>query len=130
MPPVDGTKNLARELHKNGGMTLPLEVNFWNMPPEPSLEAAARDELCSLKPDEPLTSCRVSVRRSKAGSTEPRYDVQVVVLAGPKMLRAGCDSPWSRLLRHAVAPWSQSVEPDTAAAALHRAFAKIHAQLH
>jgi len=110
-------------------MTLPLEVNFWNMSPEPSLEAAARDELCSLEPDEALTSCRVSVKRSRAGYTEARYHIQVVVLAGPKMLRAGCDSLWSRLLRHPIAPWSESVELDAAAGALHRAFAKIHAQL-
>jgi hypothetical protein len=52
-----------------------------------------------------------------------------VVLAGPKMLRAECHPPWSRLLRLAVAPWSRNIEADTAATALHRAFAKIHAQL-
>src|SRR5271166_3941017 len=99
------------------------------MPPEPSLEAAAQDELCALQPDQPLTSCRVSVRRTQEGSVQPSYDVQVVVLAGPKMLCAGCHSSWSQWLRHAVTPWNQRLEPDTAATALHRAFAKIHAQL-
>ena len=104
---------------QNRRMTLPLEVNFWNMPREPGLEAAAEDEVRSLEPGGPLTSCRVSVMRSER-SQHPHYDVQIVVLAGSRVLCAGCDPTWSRLFRH---------EPDTAAAALHRAFVKIHAQL-
>jgi hypothetical protein len=110
-------------------MTLPLEVNFWNMPPEPSLEAAAEEEVRCLEPEQPLTSCRVSVRRSQVDSSHAAYDVKIVVLAGPTMFCAGYDSPWYRLMRQAVAPWSRRAVDNTAGTALHRAFAQIHAQL-
>ena len=110
-------------------MTVPVEVNFWNMPREPSLEAAARDELRSLEPDGSITSCRVSVRRSRPNSTEPSYYVQIIVLAGPKMLRASCAPRWFQRLRLAVVPWARNAQPDTAESALRRAFAKIRGQL-
>lgn len=99
-------------------MTLPLEVDFCNMPCEPGLEAAAQDELRGLEPAKHLTSCRVRITRLRAESTYPRYDVRIVVLSGAHMASADCGSSWSRYL--------SGDGPETA---LHRAFAKIHAQL-
>jgi len=110
-------------------MTLPLEINFWNMPPEPCIEAAAQNELLSLEPGNSITSCRVKVTRSETGLHHSSYAVQIVVLAGPKMLRFEGDSTWSRILRHAGDLGSKKGEPDTVETALHRAFTNIHAQL-
>jgi hypothetical protein len=94
-------------------MTLPLEVSFWNMPPEPTLVAAVESELHSLAPTNPITSCRVRVTHS-ALSANSSYDVHIVVLSGSRRLRA----LWSR--------GEKSVTPEPA---LRRAFARIHAQL-
>ncbi len=87
-------------------MTLPLEVNFCNMPREPTLEAAAQEEVRSLESNHCLVSCRVSVTRSKA-----KYDIRIVALTGPSMFCAHCDTPLA------------------ATTALHRAFAQIRSKL-
>lgn len=94
-------------------MTVPLEVNFWNMPQEPGLEAAAKDEVRSLELDNHLTSCRVSVRRSKDRSSRLSYNIRVAVLSGAKLLSAESDS-----------------SHESPGSALHRAFAQIHSRLH
>lgn len=101
-------------------MTVPLEVDFWNMPPDAAIQAAAQNEAHSLETDSPITSCRVRV-------TPNSYAVQIVVLAGSTMLRFEGDSGWSRMLPHPRATWSNKGDPD-AGAILHRAFAEIHRQ--
>ncbi|MGP0072041.1 MAG: hypothetical protein ACLPWF_08915 [Bryobacteraceae bacterium] len=58
-------------------MTVPLEVDFWNMPPDVTIDAAAQNEARSLETDSPITSCRVTVT-----PWENSYAVQIVVLAG------------------------------------------------
>lgn len=70
-----------------GGMTVPLEVDFWNMPPDAMIEAAAQIEAHSLGGDNCITSCRVRV-----SPCENSYAVQIVILAGPTMLRFEGDS--------------------------------------
>lgn len=107
-------------------MTLPLEVSFWNMPPEPTLVAAVENELHSLEPSNPITSCRVSVTHSPAQSVDPSYHIQIVVLSGSRLL---CSRGGSSLLKRLCARWSRREKPEAAEPALHRAFARIHAQL-
>jgi hypothetical protein len=82
------------------------------MPQEPSLEAAAEDEVRSLELDNPLTSCRVSVSRSKHGSHPPSYNIRIAVLSGAKLLSA-----------------EYECSHDPPGMALHRAFAQIHSHL-
>jgi hypothetical protein len=74
-------------------MTLPLEVIFCNMPPDQSLEAAAQDEVSLLESGRHLTSCRIRITLSKAVFSKSEYDVQIAVLAGPKLFCAEGDSP-------------------------------------
>jgi hypothetical protein len=83
-------------------MTLPLQVDFWNMPPDPDIEVAAQNEANSLECENPITSCRVTVTRG-----DGCYAVQIVVLAGSKMLRFERDSRLCRIMRWARARLDQ-----------------------
>jgi hypothetical protein len=116
----------AGNCSSQGAMTVPLEVNFYNMLPDPELVEAAQTEVNSLERDNPITSCRVTVGPPDTASKHSPYDVRIVVLAGSKMVRVECDSRWSRSAWH---PWSEKAEPDASQGALHRAFAKIRFQL-
>ena len=90
-------------------VTLPLEVNFCNMRPDPRLMEAAQIEVDTLERDNLITSCRVSIVAPETGSRLSADNIRIVVLAGPRMLCAEGDSRWFRCLRH---PWPEKVEPD------------------
>src|ERR1700722_17304401 len=100
------------------GMTLPLEVSFWNMRPEPNLIAAVKNELHSIRPTHPITSCRVRVLRSNGRSASPSYDIQIVMLSGSRLLRAAGDSPVSRFFKRLNARWSRNEDRETVEPAL------------
>jgi hypothetical protein len=116
----------AGNCSSKGAMTVPLEVNFYNMRPDPELVEAAQTEVDSLERDNPITSCRVTVTAPLTASRHSTYDVRIVVLAGSSMFRVEHDSLWPRSVLH---PWPEKAAPDASQGALHRAFAKIRFQL-